>query len=452
MADGEDPASNIPGDAPPPRDERARLIGELAAAAKATHFAPLRGRYEAAPVIEVPEALLVYRVENGRLIAEIEEHARRQGMDLARLRAEQETLAVQRLLHRFLADKAASPEGPILQELAEQGQQVEPLLITADGVLINGNRRMAAMRTLLVRDPGRYAGFSTVSAAVLPANVTAAEIEAAEAALQMAPETKLAYGWINRRLKLRRQRQELGLSDQEIQSAYRLADAGRIEVELGELSLAEEYLERFAGAPHAYSLIADAEKLFVGLHAQLSHMAPSQAELWKLAGMTMILGRTGIAGPFDRQFPFADPVPGRLPLLTIRRLAEEHGLDPPEGDDEAAPLDKATREQLAAILSDPARADHMAGELHFLMERVRAQLQDLTSPARALQLLQKLRDTLAMMDPERLTPGQRKHMQSEVAAILAKSAVLFGDEQGRAAASRLSALGGLARLLGGKKS
>ena len=86
------------------------------------------------------------------------------------------------------------------------------------------------------------------------------------------------------------------------------------------------------------------------------------------------------------------------------------------------------------------------------MERVRAQLQDLTSPARALQLLQKLRDTLAMMDPERLTPGQRKHMQSEVAAILAKSAVLFGDEQGRAAASRLSALGGLARLLGGKKS
>jgi hypothetical protein len=451
MADGEDAASHIPGSAPPPRSERARLIGELAAAAKATHFAPLRGRYEAAPVIELPEALLLYRVENGRLIAEIEEHARRQGVDLGRLRAEQETLAVQQLLHRFLADKAASPEGPILQELAEQGQQVEPLLISADGVLINGNRRMAAMRTLLARDPKRYAGFSAVSAAVLPAEVTAAEIEAAEAALQMAPETKLAYGWINRRLKLRRQRQDLGLSDQEIQQAYRLPEAGRIEVELGELALAEEYLERFARAPHAYSLIADAEPLFVGLYAQLSHMAPSQAELWKLAGMVMIAGRAAIQGPFDRQFPFADAVPGRLPLLALRRLAEEQGLTAEDGEDEATPLDKASREQLARILSDPGRAEHMAGELHFLMERVRAQLQDLTSPARALQLLQKLRDTLARMDPDKLTPGQRKQMQSEVAAILAKSAVLFGDEQGQAAIGRLTALGGLGRLLAGKK-
>jgi hypothetical protein len=68
-----------------------------------------------------------------------------------------------------------------------------------------------------------------------------------------------------------------------------------------------------------------------------------------------------------------------------------------------------------------------------------------------LQLLQKLRDTLARMDPDKLTPGQRKQMQSEVAAILAKSAVLFGDEQGQAAIGRLTALGGLGRLLAGKK-
>ena len=205
MADGQALTQPIPALAPPPAAERTRLIGELAAAARASHFAPLRGRYEATPVISAPEALLLYRVENGRLIAELEEHALRQGLSLADLRARQESLEVQRLLHGFLAAKAASAEGPILQELAEVGQQIEPLLITADGVLINGNRRLAAMRELLRRDPERYAAFSAVSAAVLPADVTAAEIEGAEAALQMAPETKLAYGWINRRLKLRRQ-------------------------------------------------------------------------------------------------------------------------------------------------------------------------------------------------------------------------------------------------------
>ena len=443
MADGATTASEIPAAAPPPREDRIRLIGELAAAARATHFAPLRGRYEAAPVVELPEALLLYRVENGRLIAEIEEHARRQGLDIEGLRARQETLEVQQLLHRFLAEKAASAEGPILQELAEQGQQVEPLLITFDGVLINGNRRMAAMRALLARDPARYAGFSAVSAAVLPSDITAAEIEAAEAALQMAPETKLAYGWINRRLKLRRQRQDLGLSDAEIQRAYRLADAGRIEVELGELDLAEDYLGRFLRAPGAYSLIADAEPLFVGLNAQLRRMAPSLAELWKLAGMAMICGRAAIQGPFDRQFPFADPIPGQLPLLAMRRLAEEHGLAGPAGGEDSLALDKAAREQVALILSDPARSEHLAGELHALMERIRAELQDLSSPARALQLLQKLRDTLARVDPERLTPAQRRQMQSEVAAIQAKSAVLFGE----APAPRS---GGLSRLLGRK--
>ncbi len=181
----------------------------------------------------------------------------------------------------------------------------------------------------------------------------------------------------------------------------------------------------------------------MGLNAQLRRMAPSLAELWKLAGMAMICGRAAIQGPFDRQFPFADPIPGQLPLLAMRRLAEEHGLAGPAGGEDSLALDKAAREQVALILSDPARSEHLAGELHALMERIRAELQDLSSPARALQLLQKLRDTLARVDPERLTPAQRRQMQSEVAAIQAKSAVLFGE----APAPRS---GGLSRLLGRK--
>ena len=380
-------------------------------------------------------------MENGRLIAELEEHARRQGQDLAALRAGQETLEVQQLLHRFLADKAAAAEGPILQELAEQGQQIEPLLITADGVLVNGNRRLAAMRTLLARDPERYACFAAVSAAVLPAGVTAAEIEAAEAALQMAPETKLAYGWINRRLKLRRQRDDLGLSDAEIQKAYRLSDADRIRVELGELALAEDYLQRFARAPGRYSLIADAELLFSGLHAQLERLPPSLAEPWKLAGMAMINGRATLQGPFDRQFPFADPIPGQLPLLALRRLADEEGLLPAGGDGESEMLPRSVRDQLALILGEPGRSDHLAARLHALMDQIRAELQDLASPTRTLQFLQKLRHSLAHMDPERMTASERSQMKSEVAAISAKVAVLLGD----------APAGPLGRLFGGRR-
>ena len=447
MADGPALTQSIPTLAPPPAAERTRLIGELAAAALASHFAPLRGRYEATPVIAAPEALLVYRVENGRLIAELEEHARRQGLSLADLRARQETLEVQRLLHGFLAAKAADVEGPILQELAEVGQQIEPLLITSDGVLINGNRRLAAMRELLRRDPKRYAAFSAVSAAVLPADVTAAEIEAAEAALQMAPETKLAYGWINRRLKLRRQRHDMGLSDEAIQRAYRFADPSKIDTELGELALAEAYLQRFCRAPGHYSRVADAELLFVGLYARLQVLPPSLAELWKMAGMAMIHGRAAIQGPFDRQFPFAEPVPGQMPLLAMRRYAEEQGLVATGGADDET-LDKKVREALVLIFADPGRSTALAPELYSLMERLRAELQDLSSPARALQLLQKLRDTLIHLDPERLTATQRRQMKSELAAIQAKTAVLLGDAESSPARPRR---GALSRLFGGKE-
>jgi hypothetical protein len=440
MADGDIVSDPIPSAPPPPREERLRLIGELAAAARATHFAPLRGRYEAAPVIELPEAMLVYRVENGRLIAELEEHAGRAGLGLAELRDAQETLEVQRLLHRFLAEKAASPAGPILQELAEAGQQVEPLLITADGVLINGNRRLAAMRELLRADPDRYAGFASASVAVLPADVTAAEIEAAEAALQMAPETKLAYGWINRRLKLRRQRQELGLSEAEIARAYRLADPSRIEVELGELALAEDYLERFAGAKGRYSLIADAELLFSGLHAALGALPRELAETWKLAGLAMIHGRDRVKGPMDRHFPFADAAPAQMPNLALRRFAEEQGLTPAGGPGHLEPGAVRAAE---AILADPERSAALAPLLYDLMERIRAEFQDLVSPVRAIHLLEKLRDTLAHIQPEALTQEQRRRISGEADRIAERIGVLVG-------ASSVKRGGALARLLGRK--
>jgi hypothetical protein len=439
-------SQSIPNAPLPALDERTRLIRELAAGAAVSHFAPLRGRYEATPVVAVPEALLVYRVENGRLIAELDEHVRREGLDLAELRARQESLEVQQLLHRFLAEKAAAAAGPILQELAEVGQQIEPLLITADGVLINGNRRLAAMRELLARDPVRYAGFSVISAAVLPADVTAAEIEASEAALQMAPETKLAYGWINRRLKLRRQRDHLRISDEDIARAYRLADAGRIATELGELALAEAYLERFARAPGHYSLVADAEPLFGGLYGRLQALAPPLAGLWELAGLAMIHGRAAVEGPMDRHFPFAAPAPGQMPALALRRFAEERGLIA-AGGDPSQPLDAAACRALEAIFSDPGRSAALAAELYGLMERLRAEFQDLDSPVRAIHLLEKLRDTLFKLDPEKLTPVQRRQIRSEVAAIEAQTAVLL-EEAGEPPADQRQ--GPMARLFWAK--
>jgi hypothetical protein len=50
-----------------------------------------------------------------------------------------------------------------MTELEREARQVEPLLVTAEGLVVNGNRRLAAMRALQLRDPVRYAGFAEVS-------------------------------------------------------------------------------------------------------------------------------------------------------------------------------------------------------------------------------------------------------------------------------------------------
>jgi hypothetical protein len=224
---------------------------------------------------------------------------------------------VQQLLHQLLVAEAGDPRGPILHELERQQLQTEPLLITAEGVVVNGNRRLAAMRELLHCDPERFAGFATVSAAMLPAEAVAADLEFVEAALQMAPETKLAYGWIGRRLKMRRQRDELKLPLESMCESYRVEDAAAIDREIQELALAEDYLDSYRGEPGHYSLIVDAEALFVGLRERLSLLPAPLRRLWRLAGFAMIDGRAHVQGPMDRQFPFAPPAPEHLPASAL---------------------------------------------------------------------------------------------------------------------------------------
>ena len=260
--------------------------------------------------------------------------------------------------------------------------------------------------------------------AVLPEEASLADMESVEAALQMAPETKLAYGWINRRLKLRRQRDDLGLSRDAIRAAYRLDDDLQLDRELAELALAEDYLSGFLGQPGRYSLVADAELLFRGLAERLHALPDDLRRLWRLAGFAMIKGRAAVQGPMERYFPFAAPVPEHLPWLAVTGLAEAWGL-PVAAEGAAEP--PVTLEALAAAFADPARSDVLAPELFSLLERLRVEFEAHASPQRAITLLAKLRYTLARLAPERLSESQRLQVRSEAAAIQAQLAVLLGE-------------------------
>ena len=80
------------------------------------------------------------------------------------------------------------------RDLEERGQQ-EPAIVTADGVLINGNRRAAALRSLYRDDQCLAAKY--IRCLVLPADATVAELIDLETELQIARDFKQDYGWIN---------------------------------------------------------------------------------------------------------------------------------------------------------------------------------------------------------------------------------------------------------------
>jgi hypothetical protein len=79
-------------------------------------------------------------------------------------------------------------------DLQERGQR-DPAVVTAEGVLINGNRRAAAVRSLF-RDDDLF-GFRYVKCLVLPDDATSNELVDLETELQIAQDFKRDYSWVN---------------------------------------------------------------------------------------------------------------------------------------------------------------------------------------------------------------------------------------------------------------
>lgn len=397
-----------------------------------SHFVFFRGEYRQLPIARVPADLLLYRAENGRLIMQIQEWEKNKGLQPGYFAVNQENPEIQEQLHGLLLEMAKNPRGPIYQELKRQAQQTDPLLITADGIVVNGNRRLAAMRALAAEKPEHYQKFQEVRSAVLPAEAQAEDIEYVEAALQLAPETKLAYTWINRRLKLRRQRYELGLPVSQILESYRLESESDLERELAELALAEDYLENILEQPGHYALVEDAEKLFIGLWANLHQLPEIDSHLWRLAGLVMILARGEIDADLSAYFPFTEPKPAHIPIRAMQRLAVEQDLISEKQLQEDPDLPQSVRKELAAVLSRTSEAVRLTRMFLDILDQLQIEHREQNAPKRLLKNLRQARQLLEGLRTEdrgqktvdwgpRLSRKQQAQLQSELAAIITHS-------------------------------
>lgn len=266
--------------------------------------------------IEVP----IYRMENYRTFTDQREYILKEGLSPAYFTAGQEVESVQQVQHNLLATLArrgvADSVVPVIDVLQKEKQR-EAILITSSGVVVNGNRRLAAMRELLPKEPS----FSHVRCAVLPEDATGDDILNIEAALQAKPETKLEYDWIGDAQLVSRL---VTLHKGTAEVARRL-DRSEKEIKNAMLALAEAdiYLKEWANAEGAYSKVReDAEQLFKDLPKQLEGKDPALQRASRAIAWTLFDNKDKLPG---RVYSF-NPAFGRLAAEVLDKVASDLGL------------------------------------------------------------------------------------------------------------------------------
>ncbi|MEV0262972.1 transcriptional regulator [Streptomyces sp. NPDC050617] len=148
-------------------------------------------------VIEVPLRNLYYNPDTHRIRAQSSQKPDREKL----LRSSPWIPESQEYLYYLLRGKPANPDEDdpdfvaLRDSLKEVGQR-EPGLITHEGILVNGNTRAAAMRQLKR---------TSIRVGVLPPSFTWEDINQVELALQLRPDKRREYSYINRLLAMEEQ-------------------------------------------------------------------------------------------------------------------------------------------------------------------------------------------------------------------------------------------------------
>ncbi|HAW47636.1 MAG TPA: hypothetical protein DCX34_10415 [Roseovarius sp.] len=408
-------------------DRRAAIDAEVASTSRQETL-PYRGKMEALPVVRLPIDLPVYRMGNGRTQVEQYQYVEEASVAADFFETGEENVSAQQAQHRILVKLSKDEKGPIYQELARVAQQRETLILTSEGVVVNGNRRLAAMRELNAEDPKTYAAFSHIDAVILPATATAEDLELLEAELQMTPETKLDYGWVERRLKLRRHAEQLKIPRKRIKETYRFKREEDINTELAQLSLAEEYLEHYLSKPRAYRFVAHSEQLFKNLEEALRGKSGEEAELRRALGF-MLAKEAGNLGA--RVYNF-NPIFARDFEKVATRFAEEEGIelaDPTEpsetsdGDDDDDPLGglsdapSTKYAPLKPIFGDASKSEEVAPKIVDIYESIRDEKKEEDAKKVALKNVTRAHTLLAGVDLTEADPSTYSGIRAQLNAI-----------------------------------
>jgi ParB-like chromosome segregation protein Spo0J len=238
--------------------ERLQKFADLLANKQANSLSkydiPTVNGYELYDVYNVSIELPKYRLDNTRTLALQEQYVYSEN------KAEDffgdiESDQIQEIQHELLKTliKSSDKDKDLLKYFSTH-TQTEPLILTHEGFVISGNRRLCALRELVQEDYDKYKHFTQVRVVILP-NLDADKIDQIEDFLEQQTDIKEPFSWVSRALGYRRRMHKFNYSDEQlatITGAKKTTISGLI----NKLEIADRYLDSI-DKPKDYNKILD---------------------------------------------------------------------------------------------------------------------------------------------------------------------------------------------------
>jgi len=364
-----------------------------------------QGQQRIFPVFTVEIGLPCYRLQNGRTRA-----------------AQLEVIANEGLPTNFFSvdpdsEPALKRQDKILQEtVTEAGlyrtfkkvRQDQPLILDNDGYIINGNRRVCAMRMLLQQDEAEYGHFKHAQVIFLPP-CSERDIKELEGRLQVQPDIRADYSWTAEAMLYRDLRNN-GWTDEQIADLYqnKVSDIRDL---IAMLEDAEYYLSTRSNSGK-YSKIVKEKYVFIQLQKCRKKCTNDEARKQVLTNITYLM----LDDP-DKDGRLYQVVPDTYKYLdniaeNVRRVFPGKSAQSTDGQDNFDILGGNACDVFAdvvRVLSDPENESTARAIIHDTIEEMRAQdreRKDATYCYRQVQqAYTKLQSALSALDGGADTTG-----------------------------------------------
>jgi len=232
---------------------------------KLSHKEPkkIKNKWVACPIIMMDIDVPIYHLNNGRTRDAQRSYVKMNNHKDNYFEKGLENNQQQRIQHKILYELSQDNTANIHRELKTsiKFREDAPLLIDSNGMLINGNRRMAAIRELYKSDVKKYDDFKRIPCAVIEQFLDDKTIKEIENFLQVIKENKQDYNWISLCMEIQDEKKRLGLENKQI-----AVNMGKTESEIERyynlISLIDDCLEKDHKTPGDYSVIRSQEQLW----------------------------------------------------------------------------------------------------------------------------------------------------------------------------------------------